>query len=78
MSGARETNMMQISDEVANGISAFDLTWAIMLALLRKGILSRDDIITALNLAADKKSKSAVIPELIKALEKLPKDLKPH
>jgi len=65
---------MPIDEKTAADSSSFVLTWALMLTLLRKRIISTDDVISSLELSRDPTLPSAAIDELIGILEKLSVD----
>jgi len=58
--------MTNISNNLAQGISSFALTWALMLTLLRKRIITKEELISSLELAKRSDGQTLAIDELIK------------
>ncbi|MGA2311617.1 MAG: hypothetical protein ABSF87_04505 [Xanthobacteraceae bacterium] len=64
-----------INDKLAHDISSFALTWALMLTLFRKNVITKEEILTSLELAKDPTKNTAAIDELIQIIGSL--ELKP-
>ena len=58
--------MTNISNNLAQEISSFALTWALMLTLLRKRIITKEELISSLELAKRSDGQTLAIDELIK------------
>lgn len=70
--------MHKITDDAAIGASSLALSWAIMLTLIRKGLITKDELVTSLRLSFDPKHLHSAIVELITKVEGLREGVKGH
>ncbi len=59
-------------DEIASGISSFSLSWIILLTLLRKKVVTKEEVLQTLELVRSNQP-SPVLDELKSHIEKLGK-----
>lgn len=62
--------------EVEHGISSFSLSWVIMLTLMRKGVISKEDVLLSLELVRSN-GPSPVLDELKEMIENIGKPRSP-
>lgn len=68
----RNISMSDIN-ETANGVSSFSLSWIILLTLIRKNIVKKEEILQTLELIRSPKGPSPVLDELKNHIESLGK-----
>ena len=66
---------MAITQTTAENVSSFALTWALMTTLLRKDVISKEELLTSLELSKRPGADHSAINEIIEIVKnlKLPK-----
>jgi hypothetical protein len=59
----------KISDKLAQDTSSLALSWALMLTLLRKKIITKEELLSSLELSKRPEGQTLAIDELIKVVE---------